>query len=95
MVAGGCNVNMQIGEPWWWYNTDTNLPCVYDYPTKLAFNADTGLYAPDLGTIYEAMNKTGTPYDEFKTWLRNKLDRPVKIFEQPLKLNMQMLKCVL
>ncbi len=64
MVAGGCNVNMQIGEPWWWYNTDTNLPCVYDYPTKLAFNADTGLYAPDLGTIYEAMNKTGTPYDE-------------------------------
>ena len=73
MVAGGCDVNMQIGEPWWWYNTGTNLPCVYDYPTKLAFNADTGLYAPDLGTIYEAMNKTGTPYDEFKTWLRNKL----------------------
>lgn len=73
MVVGGCDVNMQIGEPWWWYNTDTNLPCVYDYPTKLAFNADTGLYAPDLGTIYEAMNKTGTPYDEFKTWLRNKL----------------------
>ncbi|MCU4576989.1 phage capsid protein [Acinetobacter courvalinii] len=73
MVAGGCEVNMQIGEPWWWYNQGTDLPCVYDYPTKLAFNADTGLYAPDLGTIYEAMNKTGTPYDHFKSWLRNKL----------------------
>lgn len=73
MAVGGCEVNMQIGEPWWWYNQGTDLPCIYDYPTKLAFNADTGLYAPNLGTIYEAMNKTGTPYDEFKSWLRNKL----------------------
>ncbi|XZT14796.1 non-contractile tail sheath protein [Acinetobacter baumannii] len=85
MVAGGCNVNMQIGEPWWWYNTDTNLPCVYDYPTKLAFNADTGLYAPDLGTIYEAMNKTGTPYDEFKTWLRNKLGQTCQNIRAAIK----------
>lgn len=73
MAVGGCAVNMQIGEPWWWYNQGTDLPCVYDYPTKLAFNADTGLYAPDLGTIYDAVNKTGTPYDEFKAWLKNKL----------------------
>ncbi|HCV3103007.1 TPA: phage capsid protein [Acinetobacter baumannii] len=85
MVAGGCNVNIQIGEPWWWYNTDTNLPCVYDYPTKLAFNADTGLYAPDLGTIYEAMNKTGTPYDEFKTWLRNKLGQTCQNIRAAIK----------
>lgn len=42
-------------------------------PCALAFHADTGLYAPDVGTIYEAMHKTGTPYDEFKAWLRNKL----------------------
>lgn len=85
MVVGGCDVNMQIGEPWWWYNTDTNLPCVYDYPTKLAFNADTGLYAPDLGTIYEAMNKTGTPYDEFKTWLRNKLGQTCQNIRSVIK----------
>lgn len=73
MVSGGCEVNMQIGEPWWWYNQGTNLPCVYDFPTKLAFYNETGLYAPDLGTIYDAMNRVGTPYDEFKSWLRNKL----------------------
>ncbi|RLZ09428.1 phage capsid protein [Acinetobacter sp. 2JN-4] len=73
MAVGGCEVNMQIGEPWWWYNQGTDLPCIYDFPTKLAFNADTGLYAPDLGTIYDAVHKTGTPYDEFKVWLRNKL----------------------
>lgn len=66
-------VNLQIGEPWWWFNTASLMPCVYDYPTKLAFNADTGLYAPDLGDIHEALNRTGTPYDEFKLWLRNRL----------------------
>ncbi len=85
LVTGGCDVNMQIGEPWWWYNTDTNLPCVYDYPTKLAFNADTGLYAPDLGTIYDAMNKTGTPYDEFKSWLRNKLGQTCQDIRTAIK----------
>ena len=72
MVVGGCDVNMQIGEPWWWYNTDTNLPCVYDYQQNWLLMQIQD-YMPDLGTIYEAMNKTGTPYDEFKTWLRNKL----------------------
>ncbi|QNY16079.1 phage capsid protein [Acinetobacter seifertii] len=85
LVTGGCDVNMQIGEPWWWYNTDTNLPCVYDYPTKLAFNADTGLYALDLGTIYDAMNKTGTPYDEFKSWLRNKLGQTCQDIRTAIK----------
>ena len=43
---------MQIGEPWWWYNPATNLPCIYDYSTRLAFNQDTGLYAPDLETFF-------------------------------------------
>lgn len=65
--------------------TRTRTYLVYDYPTKLAFNADTGLYAPDLGTIYEAMNKTGTPYDEFKTWLRNKLGQTCQNIRAAIK----------
>ncbi|ERS01383.1 hypothetical protein Q674_13145 [Acinetobacter sp. COS3] len=85
MNIGGCDVFMQIGEPWWWYNQGSNLPCIYDYPTKLAFNADTGLYTPDLGTIYEAMNKTGTPYDEFKAWLRNKLGQTCRDIRSTVK----------
>ncbi len=85
MAVGGCDVNMQIGEPWWWYNQGTDLPCVYDFPTKVAFNAETGLYAPDLGTIYEAMNKTGTPYDEFKNWLRNKLGQTCRDIRTKVK----------
>ena len=73
LVQANCKVMMQIGEPWHWFNTATLNPCVYDYQTRLAFNADTGLFAPDLGNIYEAVEKTGSPFDEFKTWLRNKL----------------------
>lgn len=85
MVNGGCDVNMQIGEPWWWYNTATKMPCVYDYQTRVAFNADTGLYAPDLGDIYTAVTKTGTPYDEFKLWLRNKLGQTCQNIRTMLK----------
>lgn len=85
LVAGGADVVMQIGEPWWWFNTDSLNPCVYDYQTRLAFNADTGLFAPDLGTIYEAVGKTGTPYDEFKLWLRNKLGQTCQDIRTMLK----------
>lgn len=85
LVHGGCEVIMQIGEPWWWFNTDDLMPCVYDYPTRVAFNNDTGLFAPDLGNIHEAMNKTGTPYDEFKTWLRNKLGQTCQDIRTMLK----------
>ena len=73
LVAANLPVNMQIGEPWWWFNVNTLKPCVYDYPTKLAFNADTGLFAPNLGTIYEAVNMTDPTSQAFKDWLRNKL----------------------
>ncbi|WP_111891316.1 phage capsid protein [Acinetobacter sp. MB5] len=68
-----CTVNMQIGEPCWWHNSDTLNPCVYDYHTRLAFHAETGLYAPDLGTIYMSLQKSGAPYDEFRAWLSNQL----------------------
>lgn len=89
MAVAGCEVNMQIGEPWWWYNQGTDLPCVYDFPTKLAFNADTGLYAPDFGTIYEAMHKTGTPYDEFKIWLKNRLGQTCQDIRTAIKAKYQ------
>ena len=85
LVFGNCEVIMQIGEPWWWFNVASLNPCVYDYQTRLAFNADTGLFAPDLGTILEAVNKTGTPYDEFKLWLRNKLGQTCQDIRTMLK----------
>ncbi|CAG69488.1 non-contractile tail sheath protein [Acinetobacter baylyi] len=85
LTVGGCDVVMQIGEPWWWYNNSSNLPCVYDYATRLAFHDETGLYAPDLGTITEAMTKSGTPYDEFKLWLKQKLGQTCQNIRSHLK----------
>ena len=85
MVYGGCRVNMQIGEPWWWYNVASTNPCVYDLKTREAFHADTGLHAPDFGTIFEAVTKTGTPYDEFREWLRNKLGMTCRNIRTKLK----------
>lgn len=38
---------MQVGEPWWWINSD-GKPCIYDYQTRVKFNAETGLYAPEI-----------------------------------------------
>ena len=85
LVAANLQVNMQIGEPWWWFNVASLNPCVYDYQTRLAFNADTGLYAPDLGNIYEAVNKTDPTSMAFKTWLRNKLGQTCQDIRTMLK----------
>lgn len=85
LVETGCDVIMQIGEPWWWFNVDSTNPCIYDYPTKVAFNNDTGLFAPDLGTIYEAVNKTDPTSQAFKDWLRNKLGQTCQDIRTMLK----------
>lgn len=85
MVAGGCDVKLQIGEPWWWFNTDSLNPCVYDYQTRLAFNADTGLFAPDLGTITEAVEKNDPTSVAFKDWLRDKLGQTCRDFRTRIK----------
>jgi hypothetical protein len=71
-------IYMQVGEPWWWYNPKTSLPCVYDYPTKLAFNAATGLYMQDMGTITEAKSLTQTPFPEMYAFLRKTLGESVQ-----------------
>lgn len=73
LYRNGHPVKMQIGESWWWINPSTNMPCVYDYQTRLAFNSDTGLYAPDLGDIYEAMDHTDSTSEAFKDWLQDTL----------------------
>lgn len=65
-------VIMQIGEPWWWWNGSTRKPCIYDYPTKLKFNNETGLFAPEIPTI-DDIHLTGTPYDEYKAFLKKEL----------------------
>lgn len=67
-------VYIQIGEPWWWYQPDTRRPCVYDYPTKLAYFEETGFYAPDLGLIDVREDNQTPDAQRFIAWLRDKLD---------------------
>ncbi|QHB72931.1 hypothetical protein [Stenotrophomonas sp. 364] len=81
--AAGLDLYVQVGEPWWWWNGDSRRPCVYDYPTRLAFNAATGLYAPEFPTIDADL--TGTPYDEFKAFLRDALGNSVLAIRDAVK----------
>lgn len=78
MAAASIEVIMQVGEPWWWYNPFSNLPCVYDYPTRLAFNAATGLFMQDMGTIQEAQSLTQTPFPQMFEFLRTTLGQSVQ-----------------
>lgn len=73
--AAGLEIIVQIGEPWWWYNPGTLKPCFYDASTRQKFNAQTSLIAPDFQNIFST--NVGTPYDEFKTFLRNELGNAV------------------
>lgn len=84
---------IQIGEPWWWYNTSTNLPCIYDYSTKVAFNKATGLYAQDIGT--KDNYQTGSPYDEYVKFCREALGKRVVKFGTDLKARHPTLKITL
>lgn len=73
--TAGLAIYMQIGEPWWWFNGD-GKPCIYDNQTKLDFNAATGLSMADFGTINST--QTGAPYDQMKTFLRDRLGESVQ-----------------
>ena len=77
-------VIMQIGEPWWWWNGSTRAPCIYDYPTRVKFNSETGLFAPEIPTI-DAVHLKGTPYDEFKAFLKKELGNSTLAIRDAIK----------
>lgn len=81
--TAGIPIYMQVGEPWWWYNPDTQKPCIYDFPTRLKFNNETGLFAPEFTTINSTA--TGTPYDEFKAFLKKELGLSVQSMRTAVK----------
>jgi hypothetical protein len=72
----GIPVYMQVGEPWWWVQPETRKACIYDFQTKTAFNAATGLFAADGGTVDAPA--TGSPHDQYKTFVQNALGQAVE-----------------
>jgi hypothetical protein len=75
MNAASLPVKMQVGEPWWWYQPSTQKPCIYDFDTRVKFNAATGLFMADFGTISSTLS--GSPYDQMKTFCRDLLGQSV------------------
>jgi hypothetical protein len=80
----GAPIYIQVGEPWWWTNPGTKLPCVYDFPTRLKFNAETGLFAPDIGTV-DSVQINATPYTEFRAFLKKELGLSVQSMRTAVK----------
>jgi len=83
-AAAGLTPVMQVGEPFWWFNTDSQKPCFYDNGTLVKFNAETGLYAPTFSTVNDLagvdLTDTGalnvasdTLQQSFIKWLRDEL----------------------
>ena len=66
--------HMQVGEPWWWINAD-GKPCIYDYPTRMKFNAETGLYAPLIANRMSDIS--GTTEQAYVKFLRKELGNSV------------------
>lgn len=66
--------HMQVGEPWWWINAD-GKPCIYDYPTRMKFNAETGLYAPLIAN--RMSNISGATEQAYVKFLRKELGNSV------------------
>lgn len=84
MNSGGMPVSMQVGEPWWWWNSATENPCLYDNDTLVKFNADTGLFAPTIDSVFDLtdvdLNNNGpldigndTLKESFLKWCRDEL----------------------
>lgn len=84
MDGAGMPVTMQVGEPWWWWNQDTQNPCLYDNDSLVKFNADTGLFAPTIDSVFNLTNidpnNTGplnvgvdTLEESFLKWCRDEL----------------------
>jgi uncharacterized protein (TIGR02217 family) len=69
--AMGVDVQMQIGEPWWWVSLDAaQKPCFYDASTTALYLAETGLTAP----VITSATLTPTPAQlAYCTWAGAKL----------------------
>jgi len=69
-AAAGQPVQFQVGEPWYWVDPQTQIPCFYDPATTAAYLAETGRQAPVIRTMAGAMDAERTLYLD---WLGAKL----------------------
>jgi uncharacterized protein (TIGR02217 family) len=66
-AAAGLPVAIQLGEPWWWIDPATGVPCFYDAAAKARYAAETGKAVPAAMTdIHEAVDAA---QGEYLDWL--------------------------
>lgn len=66
--TAGAAIYIQVGEPGWVVNSDRK-PAVYDASAKSKFTSETGLTAPDIGTV-DSTQVNATPYTEWRAFLK-------------------------
>lgn len=82
MKTGGLTVDMQIGEPWWWWNPN-GAPCYYGAVARQKYFDETGDFAPRIMSVNDLTGIDITdngPYtglqssqQNFIKWCRDKL----------------------
>lgn len=87
VIALGGEAYFQIGEPWWWDNSYVSGggPCFYDYATLLAYNADTGLYAPTPFLTSVTSDFSAPEQTAFVHWLGDKLGQSTNHIRDAVK----------
>ncbi|AZG78170.1 non-contractile tail sheath protein [Methylocystis rosea] len=88
IIALGGEAYFQIGEPWWWDNSYVEGgggPCFYDYATLLAYNADTGLYAPMPYLTSVTADFSSPEQTAFVNWLGDKLGQSTNYIRDAVK----------
>lgn len=83
MLDNGLKVQMQVGEPWWWWNGSTGAPCYYGGVARQKYFDETGSFAPRIMNINDLTGidvTDNTPYTgldspqmNFIKWVRDKL----------------------
>lgn len=69
-AAAGQRVRFQVGEPWYWVDFRTQVPCFYDPSTTAKYLADTGKAAPAIANMKDPMNGEQLAYLD---WLGEQL----------------------
>jgi hypothetical protein len=69
-AQAGHAVHFQVGEPWYWIDFRTRVPCFYDAATTSAYQAETGKTAPRIDTMAVTMTAEQIAYLD---WLGGKL----------------------
>ena len=69
-IGGESTLHIQVGEPWWWVDFRTQIPCFYDEQTTAKWLAEKGTTAPIITDMKHSLNASQI---EYLDWLGERL----------------------